>query len=49
MERTRIQWKQLLGSVGLEIKKNWTGEGETESTIEAVTTSRNERKATTEP
>ena len=49
MERTNIQWEQLLASVGLEIKEIWTGEGETESIIEAVTTSWNKQKATTEP
>lgn len=36
MERTEAQWKELLGSVGLEIKEIWTGDGETESIIEAV-------------
>ena len=36
MERTEAQWKELLGSVGLEIKGIWTGDGDTESMIEAV-------------
>lgn len=36
MERTEAQWKELLGSVGLEIQEIWTGDGETESIIEAV-------------
>ena len=36
MERTEAQWKELLGSVGLEIKGIWTGDGDTESIIEAV-------------
>ena len=49
VERTETQWEQLLGSVGLEITKIWTGEGETESIIEAVTSGRNEQEAATEP
>ena len=49
MERTEVQWEQLLGSVGLEIEKIWTGQGETESIIEAVTTIRNKQDAATEP
>ena len=36
MERTEAQWKDLLGSVGLEVKGIWTGGGDTESIIEAV-------------
>ena len=36
MERTEAQWKELLGSVGLEIRGIWTGDGDTESIIEAV-------------
>ena len=36
MERTEAQWKELLGSVGLEVKGIWTGDGDTESIIEAV-------------
>ncbi len=48
MERTEVQWEQLLGSVGLEIKKIWTGEGETESIIEAVAAVPDEQKATAE-
>ena len=49
MERTEDQWKQLLGSVGLEIEKIWTGEGETESIIEAVTAIQNKQEATVGP
>lgn len=41
MERTEAQWKELLASIGLEIEKIWTGEGETESIIEAVVAPRN--------
>ena len=41
MERTEAQWKELLESAGLEIEKIWTGEGETESIIEAVVAVRN--------
>ena len=36
MERTEAQWRDLLGSAGLEIENVWTGDGETESIIEAV-------------
>ena len=36
MERTKAQWEELINSAGLEIKEIWTGEGETESIIEAV-------------
>ena len=36
MERTEAQWKGLLESVGLEIQRIWTGDGDTESIIEAV-------------
>ena len=41
MERTEAQWRELLGSVGLEIAEVWSGEGETESIIEAITPVRN--------
>ncbi len=41
MERTEAQWRELLGSVGLEIQNIWTGEGETESIIEAVAAGKN--------
>ena len=36
VERTEAQWKELLGSVGLEVKGIWMGDGDTESIIEAV-------------
>ncbi|TVY18906.1 O-methyltransferase asqD [Lachnellula arida] len=36
MERTEIQWRELLGSAGLEIVKFWTIGKETEGLIEAV-------------
>jgi len=36
MERTEIQWRELLESVGLEIVKFWTINKETEGLIEAV-------------
>ncbi|CAK3792409.1 S-adenosyl-L-methionine-dependent methyltransferase [Lecanosticta acicola] len=35
MERTRHQWEELLGSVGLEIVKVWSHEAGVESVIEA--------------
>ena len=44
MERTQTQWEELLASVGLEIEKVWTGPGETECIIEAVTAVRKDEK-----
>ena len=35
MERTESQWKALLESVGLEIKKVWRTDGVSEAVIEA--------------
>lgn len=35
MERSESQWKGLLGSVGLEIKKIWRTNGISEAVIEA--------------
>ena len=36
MERTRLQWKALLGRAGLSIKKFWAGEGNLHNMIEAT-------------
>ncbi|TVY47936.1 Demethylsterigmatocystin 6-O-methyltransferase [Lachnellula occidentalis] len=36
MERTEIQWRELLGSAGLEVVKFWTIGKETEGLIEAI-------------
>lgn len=36
MERTETQWRELLGSVGLEIVKIWSIDKNTEGLIEAV-------------
>ncbi|KAL9119115.1 MAG: hypothetical protein Q9187_004328 [Circinaria calcarea] len=36
MERTERQWRELLGEVGLEIERIWTGREDVESIIEAV-------------
>ena len=35
MERSEGQWKDLLGSIGLEIKKIWRKDGVGEGVIEA--------------
>jgi hypothetical protein len=36
MERTKVQWVELLRSVGLEIVKFWVRGGDTEGLIEAI-------------
>ena len=36
MERTKDQWHDLLGSVGLKIVKIWTEDPDSESIIEAM-------------
>ena len=35
MERTEDQWRRLLGSIGLDVVKIWTGAPGSESVIEA--------------
>jgi len=36
MERTRLQWEDLLAAAGLSIKKIWAGEGNLQKVIEAI-------------
>ena len=41
MERTRLQWEDLLRDAGLSIKRFWAGEGDSQNTIEATLTAQN--------
>ena len=36
MERTEVQWRKLLGALGLEFMKGWGVGKDTEGLIEAV-------------
>ena len=36
MERTKVQWENLLREAGLSVKKYWAREGDLQNTIEAV-------------